>query len=247
MRRWHPSVTSATKASQIGASTSRRSDAVSEPETIVFDVVGTIFDVGALDEPLAELGAAPTTREAWFARLLDHSRVLTLVGEYAPFREIAVSALRSVLAQQDIDPEQADEVVSRLRELPPFPEARSALERLQQAGRRIATLTNGGEEQTRKLLVGSGLDTFVDEVLTVEEIRVYKPDPRVYAMAAERLNVEPGRLVLVAAHGWDVLGARHAGWDAIWIDRFEKVWPLPVGEPKRRAADLDDAARILVG
>lgn len=220
---------------------------MSEPETIVFDVVGTIFDVSALDEPLAELGAAAATREAWFARLLDHSRVLTLLGEYAPFREIAVSALRSVLAQQEIDPEKGEGVISRLGELPPVPEARSALERLQHAGRRIATLTNSGEEQTRELLAGSGLDKLVDEILSVEEIRVYKPDPRVYDMAAEGLGLEPGHLVLVAGHGWDVLGARHAGWDAIWIDRLEKVWPLPVDEPKRRAADLEDAARMLIG
>lgn len=222
-------------------------DPMADREIVVFDVVGTIFDVSALDQPLAELGAAPATREAWFARLLDHSLVLTLVGEYAPFREVASAALRSVLAQQELDPDRADEIVAKLAELPPHPEARSALERLAHAGCRVATLTNSGGEQTRKLLAANGLDELVADILTVEEVRAYKPDPRVYGMAAERLGGAPGRLVLVAAHGWDVLGALRAGWDAIWIDRLEKVWPLPVDEPERQAADLDEAARLLVG
>jgi 2-haloacid dehalogenase len=108
-------------------------------------------------------------------------------------------------------------------------------------------LTNGGAEQTTKLLADNALDRLVDAIVTVEEVRAYKPDPRVYAHAAGRLGVEPERLVLVAAHAWDVAGARHAGWDAVWIDRVEKVWPLPLEEPGKRAADLDGAARILVG
>jgi len=214
---------------------------------VVFDVVGTLFDLGVLDDPLAELGAAEATREAWFARLLDHSRVLTMIGEYAPFKAIATSTLRSLLARQGLDPDGAGSVVSRLAELPPYHDARSALELLREAGRRTAVLTNGGAEQTTKLLADNALDRLVDAIVTVEEVRAYKPDPRVYAHAAGRLGAVPQRLVLVAAHAWDVVGARHAGWDAVWVDRVEKLWPLPLAEPGRRAADLDGAARLLVG
>jgi 2-haloacid dehalogenase len=221
--------------------------ALSDRDTVVFDVVGTLFDVSALDEPLAEVGAAPATRAAWFARLLHHACALSLVGEYAPFREVATTALRSVLCQQELDPAKAEDVVAKLAGLPPHPEARPALERLRHAGLRVVTLTNSGEEQTRELLAENGLADFVQEILTVEDVRVYKPDPRVYRMAAERLDREPGSLVLVAAHGWDVLGALSAGWDAVWVDKLEKVWPLPVDEPERRAADLDEAARLIAG
>ena len=106
-------------------------------------------------------------------------------------------------------------------------------------------LTNSGAEQTQALLERAGLADLIGHVFTTAEVEAYKPHPRPYRHVCEQLGIEPRQAVLVAAHGWDVFGAKAAGLDAIWIDRIERCWPLPSGEPQR-AADLAEAAEMLV-
>ena len=212
---------------------------------VVFDAMGTLFDLSALDPRFEAVGGTGATRDAWFERVLDTSKALTLVGEFEPFQELALSTLRTTLAGHGLDPARADEIVDALTEVPAYPEALTALSRIAATGRPLVVLTNGGASQTRALLEQSGLDELVDEVFTTEEVGAYKPDPRPYHHVCESLGVEPSQAVLVAAHAWDVVGARSAGYEAIWIDRTEHCWPLPSNEPERRAHDLQDAAAKL--
>lgn len=213
---------------------------------VVFDVMGTLFDLSPLQQRLQRVGAPPAALEAWFGRLLHTAASLTLVGEFRPFAEIASATLRSQLAQLDVDPERAPEVLAGLAELDPFPEAADALAQLARDGIRMIALTNGGAENTSKLLARGGLDRYVAQVVTTEEVRAYKPHPAPYRRALEALALPAARVTLVAAHGWDVVGARSAGLDAVWVDRLERIWPLPLPEP-RRATDLVAAAAAIVG
>ena len=82
--------------------------------------------------------------------------------------------------------------------------------------------------------------------MSVEEVEVYKPHPAVYKHAAERMGVEPKSLTLIAAHAWDVAGAKAAGLEAVWVDRLEGEWPLPKGKPRKTASNLEQAAQIVV-
>jgi 2-haloacid dehalogenase len=110
----------------------------------------------------------------------------------------------------------------------------------------IGVLTNAGENQTRQLLEAAGLDERVAELVSVEEVELYKPHPAVYRHAAERLGVEPKSVTLIAAHAWDVVGAKAAGLDTIWVDRLEREWPFPRGKPRSRIAhDLLEAANLV--
>jgi 2-haloacid dehalogenase len=210
---------------------------------VVFDVMGTLFDLGRVRSRLRELGAPDAALEAWFGRLLHASAALTLIGEFRPFRQLAETTLRSVLSQLELDDGAAPEVLAALSELDAYPDAEVAFDRLEQAGVAAATLTNGGEEHTRRLLERAGLFERVAQVITVEEVEAYKPAPAPYRHAAERLGVEPGELTLIAAHGWDVLGARAAGLQAVWIDRLERRWPFPLPQPPS-APDLRQAVEL---
>jgi 2-haloacid dehalogenase len=216
-------------------------------EVVVFDAMGTLFDLGALDARFEAVGGTSATRDAWFERLLDATKTLTLAGEFAPFQELALTTLRTTLASHDLDPAEADEIVDALAAVPPYPEARTALARIAEAGLPIAVLTNGGAAQTKALLERSGLAEHADHVFATEEVEAYKPDPRPYRHVCESLDVEAAQVVLVAAHAWDVLGARAAGYDAVWIDRTKRLWPFPGEGPARRAGDLVEAAALLTG
>lgn len=192
---------------------------------------------------LDELGAPGATLEAWFGRLLHAATSLTLAGEFRPFPEIAESTLRSLLAQLALNEEKASHVLAALAELEPYPEAGAAFDAVERAGVGIVTLTNGGAKQTALLLERAQLADRVEVVVSVDEVEAYKPAAAPYRHAAARVGAEPAELTLIAAHGWDVVGARAAGLGAVWVDRLERRWPLPLPVPPT-ASDLERAVEL---
>jgi 2-haloacid dehalogenase len=214
-------------------------------DAVVFDVMGTLFDLSRLRERLREAGAPAGALEAWFGRTLHAAATLTLVGEFHPFREVASSTLGSVLEQLGGDADRRDDVLDGLGEVEAYPDAMDAFARLQGAGVRIAVLTNGGKRHTRALLERARLADTVEVVITVDEVQAYKPHPAPYHRAGSRLGLPVERIAFVAAHGWDVVGARAAGMDAVWVERLERRWPFPTPEPER-APDLLAAVELVL-
>lgn len=96
-------------------------------------------------------------------------------------------------------------------ELPPHPDAEPGLKRLREAGIPTIALTNGSAENTQKLLECSRLSTFIEKAISIEEVRRWKPNREIYLHAARSIGVEPDRLLLIAAHAWDIHGAKQAG------------------------------------
>jgi hypothetical protein len=121
------------------------------PQLVVFDALGTLFELEPVRAKLVEIGAPPAALEAWFERILHTALTLTTVGDFRPFREIAESTLQTTLAQLDLDASRAHEVLERLQALEPYDDARVALELLATSGVRRVTLTNGGGEQMTTL------------------------------------------------------------------------------------------------
>jgi 2-haloacid dehalogenase len=210
---------------------------------VVFDVMGTLFDLAPVRKRLTQLGAPGGALEAWFGRMLHTSAALTLVDEFHPFREIGRTTLLTTLAQLDVESERAEEVLQALGQLDVYPDASRALDLLNNAGVPAVTLTNGGREHTEKLLESAGLRSRVQQVLTVEEVGAYKPHPAPYGYVARQLNLPAESLTLIAAHGWDVIGARAAGLSAIWVYRLERRWPFPTAEPPS-ASNLVEAVEL---
>src|SRR5438045_6689412 len=149
-------------------------------QVVVFDAMGTLFDLSALDPHFEASGGTSATRDAWFERLLDTSKALTLADEFEPFQKLALSTLRTTLASHGLEPGQAEEIVEALGEVPAYPDAPAALGRIAAAGLHSVVLTNGGASQTRTPLERSGLDEHISDVFTTEEVEAYKPHPRPY-------------------------------------------------------------------
>ena len=208
------------------------------PRAVVFDMFGTLFSVEPLQRKLR-----PAALEAWFERLLHSATSLTLADQFVPFSELAESTLKTTVAKLGLK-QDPKEIIDLLQRLPPQAEADAAFAALERASVLIGVLTNGGERQAAALLAQAGLDERVAEIVSVEEVELYKPHTAVYRHAAERLGVEPRRITLIAAHAWDVVGAKQAGLDAIWIDALERAWPFPKGKPRRVAHDLVEAVEL---
>src|SRR5262249_58158864 len=125
----------------------------------------------------------------------------------------------------------------------PYDDAEAALQRLADAGSRTVTLTNGGREHTTALLARAGLLEHFERVFSVEEVRAYKPDPRPYRYLLDQLATDAADAVLIAAHAWDVLGARAVGMRALWIARLERRWPLPLPQAETVRSLIEAAER----
>jgi 2-haloacid dehalogenase len=126
--------------------------------------------------------------------------------------------------------------------MPAYPEARAALERLAAAGARLGVLTQSSADAAEQVLRAAGLRDVLETVISAQDAGAFKPDPRVYRLALERLG-EPAWLV--AAHWWDVAGAARAGLRTAWVSRHDGVYPDAAPAPDVRAGDLLEAAEAI--
>jgi len=218
------------------------------PAVLVFDVNETLLDLSALRPAFAEALGSTEAMGEWFARLLHGSLVANHTNAYRSFGMIGVEALLMVATKRGIElgGEQAADVVGVMRRLPPHPDVAPALERLASAGYRMITLTNGSADAVADQIANAGLSEYFEMAMSVDEVRRFKPAPEVYLMAAARMDVEIDEMLMIAAHDWDILGARSVGCPGAYIARPGAVWSLPDRLPDVVGADLGAIADLLV-
>lgn len=188
------------------------------PEVVAFDVNETLVSLEPVRDRLISVGQDPGTLELFFARTLQHCFVLATLGQWRPFRAVARAAL---VQSTDLADDAVDHVLAAFGELPPQPDVEPALQRLAAAGIRVVTLSHGPASTATAMLARTGLDRYVEKVLTSESVRCFKPDRAAYLYAVAQCGVVPERMTLVAAHAWDCHGARRAGLSTGWVSRLE--------------------------
>ena len=208
---------------------------------VLFDLNGTLLDPGAMGAPWDEPAIGV---EALDGAVLQ-AMVDTLSGAFAPFPSYLEAALARRVELAGLDPSPLGEAVARAGRLPPFPDAAPALDRLAAAGRRLAVVTNSAAEAAEAALEAAGLLASFERVLGADAVRAYKPDPRVYRHALDELGAAPAHAWLVAAHWWDVAGAKRVGLRGAWISRGRGWLPATAPEPDVRGGDLREGAELL--
>jgi 2-haloacid dehalogenase len=142
--------------------------------------------------------------------------------------------------------EAAAHVLSALDELPLHEDVLPGLERLHSRGFRIVTLTNGAAASAERLLESGGARPYIEQVLSVAEVRHWKPAAEAYHYAAQRCGVAPSDMTLVAVHPWDTDGAMRAGLSGAWINRWHKAFPTAFRRPDIECSSLIDLAGSIV-
>lgn len=218
----------------------------------LFDAYGTLFDVmsvAARAEALAPGHGADIAR-VWRAKQLEYTWLASLMASpgYArpDFAAVTAMALEYACAALVL-PLGADaraELVRAWNELAPYPDARAALGRMAPRPRWI--LSNGTHAMLDPLVAAAGLADVVDGVISVDEAGVYKPSPRVYALALERVRVDDrASVAFVTANAWDAAGAQAFGFTAIWINRAGMPFERHAPPPAYAVGSLDEAAAIV--
>lgn len=211
------------------------------PRIFVFDAYGTLFDVhAAIGRHRAAAGTdADRFSEIWRAKQLEYTWTLTLAGRYLDFWTLTERALDFAFARcPSVDAGLKPKLLDAYLTLAAFADARDVLRGLKRRGEATAILSNGSPQMLAAAVATAGIGGDLDEVLSVDAIRVYKPRPEVYALVTERFRVAPGEVVFASSNRWDVMGAAAFGFRTAWVNRAkmpEEYGPAPAAV----LADLD--------
>jgi 2-haloacid dehalogenase len=220
-------------------------------EVLVFDLYGTLVDPLAIAVDLTEmLGAgASEVSGLWRAKQLEYSFRLTVMDSYRDFRAVTAAALEFALASAGLSltSMQRQHLLDRYDQLPPFEDAAAALRSLAEYGFELAVLSNGTGSMIAACLASCGLDAWISRQLSVEEVRAYKPSPRVYQYAAERLGRAAGQLRLVSGNAFDIAGAGAAGLRTAWVNRAGIPFDTISRPPEVIVSDLGQLPDALAG
>jgi 2-haloacid dehalogenase len=192
-------------------------------KALVFDAYGTLFDVMSVTASCELLfpGKGTALATMWRSKQLQYSLLRSMMERYADFWQITQDAL--VYATKalglELTAETRDRLMDAYRTLQAFPDVTPGLEALKAKGFGLAILSNGAPEMLRAAATNARIDGLLDEVISVDAMKVYKPSPRIYQLASQRLFVPAAEIGFVSSNSWDVAGATSAGLTAYWIQR----------------------------
>lgn len=207
----------------------QNSSSSNKPRLLIFDVNETLLDLSGMKARMNEVFAHAFAFTQWFSLMLQYSLVDNVTGQYHNFGEIGKAAFQMTeqMLEKNVSERERDEILQMIRQLPPHPDVEEGLSMLQKAGYRMVTLTNSTGEVVKQQMESAGLTKYFETLLSIDPMRKYKPALETYREATKKLGVRPEEAMLIAAHGWDVTGALHAGLQAAFISRKAQAqYPL---------------------
>ncbi len=219
-----------------------------KPKLLIFDVNETLLDMDPLRDSVNKALNEKRGFDIWFPTLLQYSLVETITKNYYDFSEIAEATLKMTAQSLDVElsEDQIKKALAPITKLKAYPEVEKSLEALKKNGFKLIALSNGKPEVLQEQLRFAKIHQFFDEVLSVEEVKNYKPHASTYHYAYSSVNILPEDTMLIAAHGWDIAGAKRAGIQAAFIKRLGKsLYPLAL-EPEISGTSLEEIATLLL-
>ena len=195
----------------------------------VFDVYGTLLDPTSVAEACRALLPDPMDFVLlWRAKQLEYTWLRSLMGAYVDFWEVTGEALEYAAARYRLKLDEAarESVLGAYFRLDAYADVIPGVERLR--GKPLAVLSNGTPDMLERALTQSALRPHFEWVISVDEVRVYKPSPRVYVLGPERMGINAEELLFVSSNAFDVLGAKAFGYQVAWINRFGQLLD-PIG------------------
>jgi 2-haloacid dehalogenase len=223
----------------------------SQPQTLAFDVYGTLIDTHGLVSLLKAFAGdkAEALSQLWRQKQLEYSFRRALMRWYCSFAECTAQALEFAYAsfRVELSDSQRRELLDGYRRLPAFPDVASGLERAREAGFRLFAFSNGLASEVESLLDHAGIREFFLDIVSVDEVRSFKPDPEVYRHFMHRAESQPEHTWLISSNPFDVTGARAVGMNALWVRRSGDAvfdpWEFRPTATVSGLAQVADAAR----
>jgi len=214
----------------------------------VFDAYGTLFDFAAAARNCRDVLGDDIDRltALWRDKQLQYTWLRAAQGRHADFWQVTGDALDFALETLGLTkPGLRDRLMSLYLTLDPFPEVSSVLARLKAAGLQTAILSNGSPAMLDAAVKAAKLETLLDAVLSVEEVGVYKPHPRVYQLAVDRLGISSSAISFQSSNAWDAYAASAFGMQVVWCNRYGQRRERLPGSPNREIRSLTELPALV--
>ena len=205
-------------------------------KVIIFDAYGTLFDVNSAAAKCKEkIGDKwESFANYWRTTQLEYTWLRSLMKRHKDFWQITEDSLDKSLLTFKIDPNMRSELLNLYKILNTFPEVKEVLKNLKEKKYKISILSNGTPDLLDGLVKSNNLGKMFDDIFSIEEVGIYKPDKKVYDMPIKKYKVEKNEVAFLSANTWDVSGAGNFGFNAIWVNRnkniFDKLDYIPHNE-----------------
>ncbi len=209
-------------------------------KAIIFDAYGTLFDVNSAAEKCKEkLGDKwEGFANYWRTTQLEYTWLRSLMRRHKNFWQITEDSLDKSMNFYNIDNSMRSELLNLYKVLSPFTEVRDALNKLKQSNYKLAILSNGTPDLLNELVVSNGLKDIFDDIFSVEEVGIFKPDSKVYGLPINKYNIEKKEVLFLSANTWDVSGAGNYGYNTVWVNRNNNIFDKLDFEPNKQISNL---------
>ena len=209
---------------------------------IAFDAYGTLFDVYSMGQLAEELfpGQGQAMTLMWRDRQIEYTRLVTMSDPnpagskfYLPFWELTIRSLRYVCKRMDLNlTEQSEKkLMDQYAKLTSFDDSLKVLKTIKEKGLSTAILSNGSREMLTTVVESNGLKPYLDQVVTIEDVRLFKTAPQAYGLLLKAFPVKKEEILFVSSNAWDALAAKWYGFDVFWVNRlghpFEEIGEKP--------------------
>ena len=209
-------------------------------KAVVFDAYGTLFDVNSAAEKCKDkIGAKwEIFANFWRTTQLEYTWLRSLMKRHKNFWDITEDSLDKSMKVFNIDKNMKNELLSLYKILSPYPEVRGVLEDLKKKKFKLAILSNGTPDLLNELVESNKLNNLFDDLFSIEEVKIYKPDPRVYEIPIKKYKIKSDEITFLSANTWDVSGGGNFGYNSIWVNRNNSVFDILDFQPKNEINNL---------
>ena len=205
-------------------------------KAIVFDAYGTLFDVNSAAERCkSKLGNKwESFANFWRTTQLEYTWLRSLMKKHKDFWQVTEDSLDKSMKVFKIDSNLKNELLNLYKILSPYPEVKKVLTDLKERKFKLAILSNGTPKLLEELVKNNNLNNLFEDLFSIEEVKIYKPDSRVYDLPVKKYNIKPNEIIFLSANTWDVSGGGNYGYNSIWVNRnkshFDNLDYLPKNE-----------------
>ena len=209
-------------------------------KAIIFDAYGTLFDVNSAARKCK--GKIGDKWEAfanyWRTTQLEYTWLRSLMNRHKDFWQVTEDSLDKSMKAFKIDPSMRNELLDLYKILSTFPEVTEVLKNLKEKNYKLAILSNGTPSLLNELIKSNNLDNFFDDIFSIEEVGIYKPDSKVYDLPIKKYQIQKKEVAFLSANTWDVSGGGNYGYSSIWVNRNNNIFDNLDYKPKNEVKNL---------
>ncbi len=216
-------------------------------KAIIFDAYGTLFDVNSATEKCKDKIGNKWEGFAnyWRTTQLEYTWLRSLMKRHKDFWQVTEDSLDKSMNAFKIDKSMRNKLLDLYKILNIFPEVKDVLNKLKEKKYKLAILSNGTPSLLNELVKSNNLDNIFDDIFSIEEVGIYKPDSRVYDLPVNKYQIQKNEIVFLSANTWDVSGGGNYGYNSVWVNRNNNIFDNLDYQPKHQVKHLGELLDLI--